>query len=504
MGFRSAATLEAEDDNLRDWLSDGGRRRAAWAAVCVAAASVALFVVDAGLVALALPRIEANYPDVSRTTIAWIAKGFLIAQAALLLVGGRLGDRRGRKRYFLVGLLMFSMCGGLAAVAPNVPTLILARVAQGSGAAFMTSGALALVLPMFPGVKAPVVVGTWGAIGSVAAWLTPTAGAELIHVHWRLGFAIVAPIGLAVWLVGRRVLPDDAVVELVGRTDRVSYYLGPPALGMMMLVLSQGSRWGWTSARTLGAALIATVLLATFVRRCRVVDTPLVDLSILGNRTYLANTIAGAFQQVGFFGWYLTGPLIMHELWGWSVRQTGFALALGQLLASVGSPLGGYLVGRFGYNPPVYASALVTGAGTGWLILTAGTEPNFWGSYLPAALMLGFGGGMCGTITTGAAMAALPHDMLGAGNSMLQLIRRLGGAFGVAAAVALIGEAKADALLPGARRVWWMASLIHVAMCVPLLWAARRRVDGSSGTDPLAPSTPPTLPTLPTLQRCLP
>ena len=157
-----AASRRHDDiDDLRGWEADPVRRRRAWRGVCVAAASVFLFVVDAGLVALSLPEVEAEFPGSSRSTIAWMASGFLVAQASMLLIGGRLGDQRGRKRFYLFGLLLFSFGAGLTAIAPTISLIIAARVLQGIGAAFLTSSALALVLPMFPSSKAPVVIGTW-------------------------------------------------------------------------------------------------------------------------------------------------------------------------------------------------------------------------------------------------------------------------------------------------------------------------------------------------------
>jgi EmrB/QacA subfamily drug resistance transporter len=469
-------------EDLRSWTTDSVRRREAWIAVCVAAASIFLFVVDAGLVALALPKIAAEYPKVARGTLAWIATGFLVAQSSLLLIGGRLADRRGRKGYYLFGLTLFSVGAALTAVAPSIAWIIAARVVQGVGGAFLASSALALVLPMFPRSKAPAVIGVWGAIGSVAAWLTPTLGALIVDINWRYAFGGLAPLGVIVALIGRRVLHTQTVTDTEGRTDRLSYYVGPVGLGMLMLVLAQGSRWGWASPLVIGLGGLAVVLITVFLRRCLTAEVPLLDLAILRNRAFAANAIAGALQQTGFFGWFLTAPLIMTALWGWSVRQAGLAVALGQVMSSVASPLGGQLAIRYGNTRPIVVSSFITAAGSLWFLATATAQPNFFGVLLPAAVLMGFGSGMCGTMTTGAALAALPATMLGAGNSLVQLLRRMGGALGVALAAGLLGEGSRNDLLPGARRVWWMVTILHIGMSTPLWWAAahRRRQDGSS------------------------
>jgi EmrB/QacA subfamily drug resistance transporter len=438
----------------------------------VCAASIFLFVVDAGLVALSLPKIEAEFSTSARSTLAWVASGFLVAQASMLLLGGRLGDRRGRKRFYLFGLLVFSVASGLAAVAPNVPTILMARVLGGLGAGFMTSSALALVLPMFPPSKVPKAIGTWGAVGSVAAWLTPTAGAYVVEANWRFAFAMVTPFGLVIFWLGRKYLVEQKADDQTGRTDRLSYYIGPPSLGLLVLVMAQARHWGWTSRLTSVLGTLAVAMLTVFIHRCRTADTPLLDLAMFRIPAFVASLIGGTLQQIGFFGWFVTGPLIMHSLWGWSVRDSGFALALGQVLASAGSPLGGWLVTRFGSPRPIVGGAIITGGGALWLAFTASDQAHFWYGYLPAALLFGFGGGVCGTVCTGWAMASLPDHLLGAGNSVVQLVRRMGGALGVALAVALLGEGTGHAILAGARHVWAVVGLVHLLMILPTLWAA--------------------------------
>ena len=132
----------------------------------MAAVSSFLFVVDSGFVGLALPKIEAEFPNMHRSLIEWVATAFMVAQASLLLVAGRLGDRYGRKKYFMVGLAVFSGGSLCTALAPSLGLIIAARVLTGAGAAFLTAGTLAIVLPMFPPSKAGEVIGYWGAVGS--------------------------------------------------------------------------------------------------------------------------------------------------------------------------------------------------------------------------------------------------------------------------------------------------------------------------------------------------
>ena len=456
---------------IERWDTDPKVRSRAWTAAGVASISQVLYMVDATLIALSLPLIAREFHEVPRSTVGWAATGFLVAQSSLLLVGGRLGDRHGRKRAFLFGMCLFTLGVGLTAIAPTIWLLIAARVLQGAGAAFLTSGALALALPMFPAAKAAVLIGAWGMVGSIAAWTTPTAGALVVEWSWRLAFALVVPIGIGAVLLGRRVLVEQTPANTSGPTDRLSYVVGPPALGLLMVVLADGGDWGWLSATTLGLGAVALTGVGVLLWRSVVAADPLLDLEILRVRIYTANLIAGSLQQAGFFAWFLTAPLIMSELWNWSTREIGLALAVGQILSTLASPLGGQIVIRWGSNAAIALGTSVNIAAMLWAVTAMTATPDFWGSYLPMALMFGFGSGMAGTVTTGASLAALPRGLLGAGNSIIQLVRRMGGAFGVAIGLALLGDATGPALLGGAKRAWVLVAIIHAAMFLPLLAA---------------------------------
>lgn len=472
--------------DLEAWEADVHRRRRAWAAVCVAAASSFLFVVDSGFLALTLPKIEAEFPHVHRSVIEWVATSFMVMQASLLLIAGRMGDKGGRKKFFLIGLVAFS-CGSLfTALAPNLPAIIAARAFTGAAAAFLTAGTLAIVLPMFPSAKAGEAVGIWGAVASVAGWLTPLIGPWLVHDNWRWAFAVLAPIGFGVALVGLRLLPEQFGDQEPGPTDKVSLIVGPPALGLLMLVLSNGRVWGWTSATTVLIGALVAALLATLVHRSRHFPQPLLDLELLRYRGYTANITGGVLQQAGFFAFWITGPLIMTSIWHWSIMEVGLAMATTQLFSSVGSPLAGRLVSRFGYRDLAIAGGLFVAVAMAWLALTSSGTPNLWGGFVPAALLFGLGCSMCGTLTSGGALAALPAGRLGAGNSLQQLVRRMGGAIGVALAYVFLGDAKGTELLAGGRRVWWMVAAVHLILIVPLLAGGPSRPRGDEGQPPAA------------------
>jgi EmrB/QacA subfamily drug resistance transporter len=447
-----------------------------WIALGAASASIFLFVLDSGLLAVSLPAIEKQFPDSPRSTVSWVATGYLVALASLLLVGGRVADRRGRKRVYLGGLVAFSFGAVLTALAPNMSLLIAARVVQGIGGAFMTASSLALVLPEFPSGRRHAAIGVWGAIGSIAAIMAPTVGARVVDtLDWRVCFWAVAVIGSASAIIGARALREPVNETRAAEINPVSVITGSSGLGLLVLALSQGRRWGWQSATTLKVALASVALLVVFALVSRRDASPLLDHRLFGFSQWTTNTLAAGLQQIGFFSWYLTTPLILVSVWGWSVFEAGSAMALGQVASATTGFLGGRWADRRGTAMPIVSTAIVTALGPLWLLFTATTKPSFWFVFLPATLLIGAGGGVCGMLTTGGALEAMPPDTLGSANSAHQLFRRIAGTMGVAVALAMLGDRKGTDLLGGAKTVWLMIVIAHIAMCLPLLRAAMVR-----------------------------
>jgi EmrB/QacA subfamily drug resistance transporter len=448
--------------------------RRSWIALGVGAASIFLFVLDSGLLSVSLPAIEREFPTWSRSTLSWAATGYLVALASLLLISGRISDTRGRKPTYLFGVALFTV-GAIATVAsPTPPFLIAARVVQGVGGAFLTSSALVMVLPLFPGERRGSVIGIWGGIGSLAAVLAPTVGAWTVeHISWRAAFAVEVVLGAATFIVGTKTLPTTST-QTTSRINPLSALSGSIGLGVSAAVLSQGRRWGWSSTQSIAAAAIGVVLIITFFTLSKKDESPLFDHRLLAYRAWTTNTLAAGLQQIGFFTWFLTTPLILVNIWRWSVFEAGAAMALGQVASSISGPLGGRWADRVGTTRPIVISAFVTLAGPLWLVFAATTHPDFVKVFLPATLLMGAGGGICGMLTTGGALNNVPESMLGAANGAHQVFRRIAGLIGVAVALAILGESKGNDLLGPARVVWFVIAVAHLAMCLPFLRRQRR------------------------------
>jgi EmrB/QacA subfamily drug resistance transporter len=418
----------------------------AWRVLALVSSAMFVIILDNNAVNVAFPFIERSFPDTPRSTLAWVSTGYAIVAAALLLLGGRLADRYGRRRVFLVGMATFAVASTLTALAPTPALLIAARLAQGSGAAMLTSTAVALLLPEFPPASRGLAIGIWGTVGSAGAAAGPTLGAVAIETWgWRFVFVLNIPIAVAVLALGRRVIRPDPEPNGDGGIDAAGTVVGTAAIALGTLAILQGPRWGWGSAPVLGLGVGAVALLVAFLRRCARAASPLLDLSLFTYRTFAVANLSQAGTQMAIFSWFFTTPLFLVNVWGYSALAGGGAVAIGMIASFVSIPVG-HWSDRHGYRGVLVAGGLVTASGMAWWAWRVEATPDFLRDYLPGLLCFGVGAGMVGIVVTNAALVGIPEGSLASANAAFQTIRRLVGAIGVALAVAILGDRDTESL----------------------------------------------------------
>ncbi len=420
----------------------------AWRTLALVSAAMFVIIVDTTVVNVAFPFIERSFPDTPRATLAWVSTGNSIATGALLLLAGRLADRYGRRRLFLLGMAVFTVGSLGSAAAPHWALLIASRVVQGVGGALLTATAVALLLPQFPPRKRGLALGIWGTIGSAGAATGPTLGALAIEASsWRLAFLVNVPIAAVALLAGPRVLTEDRPGPGADapRIDLAGAAVGTTGTALAILGLLQGPRWGWTSGSVVGCGVAAAVLLAGFLWRCTRIDHPLVDLGVLSRRTFVAANLSQAGTQMAIFVWFFTTPLFLINVWRYSALAGGSAVAVGMGVSFVSIPVG-HWSDRHGYKQVLIVGGLVAVAGMAWWVTTVEAEPNYWTGYFPGLVIFGVGAGMVGIVVTNAALAGIPEADLGMANAAFQTTRRLMGAVGIAIAVAILGDRSTDSL----------------------------------------------------------
>ena len=427
--------------------------RQSWLSLALVSSATFIIILDLMATNVAFPFIELEFDDTPRSTLAWVSSGNAIAAAALLLVAGRLADRHGRRRIFLIGLAIFTIVSAVTAAAPNPTVLIAARVGQGAGAAMVTSTAVALLMPLFPAKKRGLAIGIWGTAASAGAATGPTLGAIAIEaVNWRWAFLINVPIGLTVLFLGRRVLAETERAPDAGPIDYLGSLIGTAAIGLLTFGVLQGPRWGWTSGSVVLALALSVALAVTFLVRCDRAASPLVNLGLFRDRKFALANLSQAGTQFAINAWFFTTPLFLINVWGYSALAGGTAVAIGMVVSFVSIPIG-HWSDRHGYRGVLALGGVIAASGMFVWVFSVDESPDFWSLYLVGLLLFGLGAGMVGIVVTNAALTDVPEHDLGIGNAVFQTIRRLSGALGVAVAVALLGD-RSNESIEAFRGVW--------------------------------------------------
>jgi MFS family permease len=380
----------------------------------------------------------------------------------------------------------------LTSVAPTAALLIAARLVQGSGAAFFTTSSLALMLLEFPVERRGTALATSGMIGSLAAILTPTLGAAVLaRWSWRWAFGSVAALAFVAMLLAVRFLVDSRSDAAAAAPEVVSVVAGALGIGLITLAITRAPTWGWTAPATVVAFVAGVLLLPIVISRSRLRPRPLVPPLLMTERRYVTLTYASIVQQIGFFGYYFSLPLILTGVWKWSVLNAGYAMAGSMAVSAIVAPVAGRWADRRGFTRLLVVGCTLVATANIWWLTFFHVRVNVALALAPALIVQGAGSSIVGNFATAAALRAVPGELLASANALHQMGRRVGGAFGVALSIAVLGEAKNPAvLINGARRVWFLMIVVHLVMAALVVRsrADRRSRRSESGCDDAAVS----------------
>jgi EmrB/QacA subfamily drug resistance transporter len=411
---------------------------------------------DLSIVNVAFPAIHRSFSHDSQADLAWILTGYSIMFGALLVTGGRTGDRIGRRRTFFLGLTVFGVGSALCGLAPTVPLLVGGRVLQGAGAAFALPSSLGLLLAAFPGERRSQMVALWGGIGALAVATGPSLGAVLVtEWGWRLVFYVNIPVCLVTIIAGRRILVEAPRPPTVaGRSDYLGVLLLTAGLGAIVLGVSEGGTWGWAGGRTIGTLLLGIVLLPTFVWRSSRHANPVLDLSLFRSRTLTLADTATVIYSMGFFALLLGNILFLTGVWDYSILRAGLSVTPGPLVVAVVAGPAGRLASRVGFRPVLIAGAGVFTFALLWYVFRVGAHPAYVTEWLPATLLGGLGIALTFPVISAAAVSSLPPQRFAVGSAINQTARQIGGALGIAVLVAILGTATGPSALHAFRHLW--------------------------------------------------
>jgi DHA2 family methylenomycin A resistance protein-like MFS transporter len=414
------------------------RRRPGDRALTVLVVTLAQFmaVMSTSVVSVALPTIGRDL-HASSTSLEWIVDAYVIVFASLLIAGGVLSDRRGRKGMFMAGVTLFG-CGSLiAGVAPSVGWLLCGRVVQGLGPAIVTPTSLAIISATFedPGERAGA-IGIWSSGSGLALALGPADGGLLVvAIGWRSVFLLNVPVAIAVVLLGRRFIP---VIPRVSGTrfDWMGAFMTTAGVALLTFAIIEGPSRGWNSGLILGAFALAAFVMAAFVAWERRHEAPLIDVSLFSRAPFTVANLAGLAVFFAFIGAIVYLSAYFQQVQGRSAWGAGLAVLPVGLGFFVGAPLSGRLVGRLDPRFPMVLGLVLCGAGMiGLLRLSPGSSI---GAVWWDLASVGLGGGLSLTPMTATAMAAVRSERAGMGSAIHNSMRQVGQALGVAVLGSLV------------------------------------------------------------------
>ena len=431
----------------------------------VVSAAVFLASLDLFIVNIAFPAIGEDFSS-DAAGLSWVLNAYTITFAALLAPAGRTADRIGRKRVFLIGLLVFVVASVGCATAWNVGSLTGFRILQAVGAALLTSTSLALLLHSFPPAKRAQAIAVWSAIGGIAAAMGPPVGGLLVEASWRWVFLVNAPVGIAALAVGLRVLPESRDQSENRRPDVVGTALLIAGVALLAWVAVEAPDHGWLSAVTLGRTAVAVLLIAAAVARAaRTPRTlvPVLPLPLLRTRTYALTCFAGLAFFMAFGAMLLGNVLWLTGGWGMSALEAGLLLVPGPTMAALFAMPGGRLGARFGCGQIAAVGMTLFAVGTLWWLWRVEPEQEYLTAMLPGLLITGIGVGLTITNLSAAVSSTLPPAVLATGTATFAAARQLGATFGVAL---LLGLVTGQDALAGAQRGWTLVVVVSVLAAV--------------------------------------
>jgi NTE family protein len=444
------------------------------AVLAVAVLGTFMAFVDATIVNIAVPSIAHQFSK-PLSSISWVLNAYNIVFAAFLVGGGQLADLLGRRRVFSSTVAVFTLGSALCALAPSLSFLVAARVIQAIGASALVPSSLAIVLEAHDERERMRAVALWSAVAALAAGIGPPLGGLLITASsWRLVFLVNIPVGVAAFVLARRVLVESRAPGRRYVPDLVGALVLSFAIGSLVLAVVKGEEWGWSSAPTIGALLAALLLGAYFVLRSTRQRVPVIDLSLLRIRAFALSNGVTVVMASGFYAYTLCNVLFLTGVWRYSILKAGLALTPGPIVALAVAGPASRLVERVGHRAVVVPGALVWATGMAYFATQLSVSPDFLGGWLPGMAILGAGAGLTFPTLSGAAVGSVPGPRFAVATSLNSVARQIGAALGVAILIAIIGKPSPLQALHAFEHGWLFAgtcflggSLACLALVVP-------------------------------------
>ena len=460
-------------------------------ALALLATTQFVLILDIAIVTVALPSIG-NDLDFATADLSWVINAYALLFGGFLLLGGRMADLIGRRRMFIAGLILFTVASLAGALAQSALWLVLARGAQGLGAALVSPAALSLVMTLFPeGAERNKALGVWGAVAGSGGAAGAILGGVLTDVFsWEAVLYVNIPVGIAVVALAPRLLPEGRDVVGIRSFDIAGAASITSGLALLIYAVVAADSAGWGSTQTLGLGTLSLALIAAFLAIESRAERPLLPLSTFRNAMLRSANIGAALSTMALFPMWFLLTLYTQQVLGYTPLESGLAqLPIALLIVLAAGPTQ-LLVTRIGPRVPLVAGLVMVAGGLFWFsqISAGGT---FVADILGPSVLAGVGAALAFIAVTIAATSGTEDDYAGLASGLLNTSQQVGGAIGIAAIAAIAsartndfiatGERLPAALTEGYRTGYLVAAAVALAAALVVAALLPRRTERPAG-----------------------
>ena len=395
-----------------------------------------MIMLDNTIVNVALPSIQRDL-DIGISELEWVFNGYALTFGVLMLTGGKLADMLGRRRIFIVGLMIFTVASLFCGLATSAGWLIGARVVQGAGSALMNPATLSIITATFPPRQRGMAIGIWAGVSAMALAIGPLVGGLITqHIGWSWIFFINVPIGILAIVVTRLVVDESRDTSENQRLDLPGLLTSGIGLFALTFALIEANSRGWTDPLILALFATTVIAIAAFIVLEMRQRSPMLDLNLFRNTTFAGANTVMLLVGLAMFGVFFYNSLFIQNVLGFSAVQTGASFLPMTILIILVAPIAGKYSDRVGSRWLV-AGGMVLLSISLLIFSRLDATSNFW-DILPGLLIGGFGMAIVMTPITAAAMGSVPVDKAGVGSAVLNSGRQVGGSLGIAVMGAIV------------------------------------------------------------------